>query len=443
MQLNLAFKSLVSREKTSGLVFSNTFFQLFGKVVSMSITMLTTILIARSYGVEGYGYFNLMQSIPALFFIIVDFGFNAVALRELDKKPELAQKYFINIIAIRVLFSILIGVLTSLAIFAFFPYPEDLKFGIYLSMFLVLTHALYASGNLIFQYKLRYDYSTIGYIAGALLVLVLSLILIYFKANIIWVNFTYFLGGAFTFVVSLKFLNKLGISLNNFSLIDFKLWKYLFIAALPLGITFVFSQVNFRADTLLLSKLNLPSSFGFNNVETVAIYGLAYKVFEVCLVLPTFFMNAVYPIYVKKLNKNKEEFKTFFLKTLGLISLLGAFLTLFGYIFAPFMIKVLGGEQFSDSVISLRVLFGGISVFFISAPISYFILTLGKQKYLPFAYALAGAVNVIGNIIYIPKFSYLASSYLTWLSELVILILLAFFAFRAWILYNSTHENSL
>lgn len=443
MQLNLALKSLVSREKTSGLVFSNTFFQLFGKVVSMSITMLTTILIARSYGVEGYGYFNLMQSIPALFFIIVDFGFNAVAMRELDKKPELAQKYFINIIAMRVLFSILIGVLTSLAIFAFFPYPADLKFGIYLSMFLVLTHALYASGNLIFQYKLRYDFSTIGYIAGALLVLVLSLILIYFKANIIWVNFTYFLGGAFTFVVSLKFLNKLGISLNNFSLIDLKLWKYLFIAALPLGITFVFSQVNFRADTLLLSKLNLPSSFGFNNVETVAIYGLAYKVFEVCLVLPTFFMNAVYPIYVKKLNKNKEEFKTFFLKTLGLISLLGAVLTLFGYIFAPFMIKVLGGEQFNDSVISLRVLFGGISVFFISAPISYFILTLGKQKYLPFAYALAGAVNVIGNIVYIPKFSYLASSYLTWLSELVILILLAIFAFRAWRLYNSTHENSL
>jgi O-antigen/teichoic acid export membrane protein len=436
-------KSIISRDKTAGLVFSNTFFQLFGKVVSMSITMLTTILIARSYGVEGYGYFNLMQSIPALFFIIVDFGFNAVALRELEKRPESAQKYFFNILVMRVLFSALIIILTSLAVYAFFPYPADLKFGIYLSLFLVLTHALYASGNLIFQFKLRYDYSTLGYISGAFLVLILSLCLIYFRANIIWVNFTYFLGGVTTFFVSLRYLSKLGIRLGNKDLIDFSLWKSLFMASLPLGLTFLFSQVNFRADTLLLSKLSLPQEFGFNNVETVAVYGLAYKVFEVCLVLPTFFMNAVYPIYVKKLNIGATEFKYFFLKTLGALSLLSAFLTIFGYIFAPLMIKILGGEQFIDSVFSLRVLFGGISVFFISAPISYFILTLGKQKYLPFAYALAGFVNVIGNILLIPRYSYIASSYLTWISELVILVLLSLFAVRAWRLYNSTHEKLL
>ncbi len=442
MQVSLMLKSLVSRDKTAGIVFSNTFFQLFGKFVSMSITMLTTVLITRSYGIEGYGYFNLMQTIPALFFIIVDFGFNAVAMKDLEENWDNAKKYYFNILWMRIALSVFLIVVTAFSINQFFPYPDDLKIGIYISLLLILTHALYATGNLIFQFKLRYDYSVIGYVLGSLAVLALSIVLIWQNASVVWVNFTYVVGGIITFAVSLHYLNKLGVTYDKKTKIDFGLWRKIFIAALPLGITFIFSQVNFRADTILLSRMKLPLAYGFNNVETVAIYGIAYKIFEVCLVIPTFFMNAVYPIYVKKLASSAEVFKLFFLKTLGALVLVGALLTIVGYIFAPFMISVLGGEQFMDSVLSLRVLFGGISVFFVTAPISYFILTLGKQKYLPVAYAFAAAFNLTMNLYFIPRFSYIASSFLTWLSELMILFVLVFFALRAWRLYNKANVTT-
>ncbi len=448
MSLLSVFKRLVSKDNkirpngNAGVVFSNTFFQLFGKVVSMSITMLTTVLITRSYGVEGYGYFNLMQSIPALFFIIVDFGFNAVAMKDLEKNWDHARKYYFNILWMRIVFAVVLIVITALTINRFFSYPAELKFGIYLSLVLILTHALYATGNLIFQFRMRYDYSVIGYVLGSFAILILSIILIWQDVSVVWVNFTYVVGGLLTFFASLYYLNKLGVSYDTKARLDLGLWKRIFIAALPLGITFIFNQVNFRADTILLSRMKLPVDFGFNNVETVAIYGIAYKIFEVCLVIPTFFMNAAYPIYVKKLALGADVFKLFFLKTVGALTLVGAFLTITGYVFAPFMIDVLGGEQFSDSVISLRVLFGGISVFFITAPISYFILTLGKQKYLPVAYAFAAAFNLSMNIYLIPRFSYIASSYLTWLSELMILFVLAFFAVRAWRLYNRAHVTT-
>ena len=422
---------------STGLVFTNTFYQLLGKVFSMAGTVLITMFITKSYGLSGYGYFNLMQSIPAIFFIISDFGFNAVAAKDLTDNWDKAQKYFFNILILRIVLSLILMVLVFLSIWLFFPYPADLKFGIYLSLFLILTQALYASGNLIFQLKLKYDYSVLGYLTGYVLIMSLSFVLIALKVNIVWVNFTYVLGGLLTFLVSLRLLKKLGIVLPKQFSVDLKLWKKLLITSAPIGLTFVFSQVNFRADAILLSRLSLPASFGYTSVETVAVYGLAYKIFEVCLVVPTFFMNAVYPLYVSRLVEGKSAFMALFKKSVLVLSGAGFLASIFGILLAPTMIKILGGEQFFDSVFTLRVLFVGILVFFVSVPFSWFIVTLGKQKYLPVIYMLAAVFNIVCNIMFIPKYSYLASAYLTWISELIIFILLVVFSIIAWKKYNA------
>ena len=418
-------------EGNSLILFSNTFFQLAGKLVSMSITMLVTLLIARLYGRSSYGYFNLMQSIPALFFIISDFGFNAIAAKRLTNNWDDAPKLFCNILVLRLVISGFLILFTIFVINFYFPYPADLKFGIYLSLLLIVTHSLYASGNLIFQLKLKYSYSAIGNILGSLLILITTLLLISQNAPIIWINFTYVLGGIFTFIVSLHFLKKLGVSHNSGFKLDARLWKELTVLSAPIGLTFIFSQVHFRADSILLSRLSLPD-IGYDNVETVAIYGLAYKIFEVCLVIPTFFMNAAYPMFLSKLQISRNVFIKFFSKTILLLTASGFAITILGYYFAPFMIKVLGGESFNDSVHVLRVLFVGIIVFFISAPFSWFIVNLGKQKVLPFVYLTAAVFNILGNIYLIPRYSFMASAYLTWVSEFIIFVLLILISIHLW-----------
>ena len=418
-------------EGNSLILFSNTFFQLAGKLVSMSITMLVTLLIARLYGRSSYGYFNLMQSIPALFFIISDFGFNAIAAKRLTNNWDDAPKLFWNILVLRLVISGFLILFTIFVINFYFPYPADLKFGIYLSLLLIVTHSLYASGNLIFQLKLKYSYSAIGNILGSLLILITTLLLISQNAPIIWINFTYVLGGIFTFIVSLHFLKKLGVSHNSGFKLDARLWKELTLLSAPIGLTFIFSQVHFRADSILLSRLSLPD-IGYDNVETVAIYGLAYKIFEVCLVIPTFFMNAAYPMFLSKLQISRNVFIKFFSKTILLLTASGFAITILGYYFAPFMIKVLGGESFNDSVHVLRVLFVGIIVFFISAPFSWFIVNLGKQKVLPFVYLTAAVFNILGNIYLIPRYSFMASAYLTWVSEFIIFVLLILISIHLW-----------
>jgi O-antigen/teichoic acid export membrane protein len=74
----------------------------------------------------------------------------------------------------------------------------------------------------------------------------------------------------------------------------------------------------------------------------------------------------------------------------------------------------------------------GMFVFYLTQPISWLIVTLDKQKYLPGIYLVGALFNVTANFILIPKFSFYGSAIITWVSELLILIMLAFAAHRAW-----------
>ena len=161
----------------------NTIYQIVGKLISMVITMTTVVIVTRTYGREGYGEFSLMQSWPALFFVIADFGINAIAARELTKDWSKANRYFGNILMIRFLFSLLLIFIVSFVV-GLFPYSADLKSGIRLGLFLILTQSLYSTTNIFFQVKLKYDYATIAYTAGYIFIFLSVLVLSYLKISV-------------------------------------------------------------------------------------------------------------------------------------------------------------------------------------------------------------------------------------------------------------------
>lgn len=410
-------------------VAKNTAFQLFGKVLSMSVTVLMTVLVTRVYGREGYGEFSLMQSVPALFFIIVDFGLNAISVREVADAPSKIFHYFFNVLIFRVLLSLVF--MGILAVFLpFFPYSSNLILGIRLSLLLILTQGLYATTNIVFQSRLRYDLSTLGYSAGYAFILSLGLWLVSVSAPIHWVNFTYVLGGFVTFALNYLLISRMDIS-HDFSL-DVSLIKRLFCASLPLGIMFVFSQMNFKEDAVLLSILPLPAWLPLNHTEVVGVYSLPYKVFEVSLVFPTFFMNAVYPLLVKHSKEGPQKLWESFRKVLFFLLGFGLVTGLLGFTFAPLAIRFLGGAEFSRSIEVLRILMGGVFIFYLTQPVSWLLVTLGQQKYLPYVYFVSVVFNLTFNLLFIPRFSFYAAALITVVSEGVILLLLAFFARKSW-----------
>ena len=421
---------------------ANTLYQLIGKFFTMLVTVGITLSINYVYKDNNAPYvlgnFTLMQSFPAFFFVIVDFGINAIATKHLSTNWKDATHYLQNILVIRVLFSTLIIILVSLVLY-FLPYSADLRFGIQLGMLLLLTQSIYATLNIIFQVKLRYDLANLGLVIGYVFILLSAGYLLFISpfsnstVNITYVNFAYVFAGIITIALNYYFIKKFQLKLRP--LLDTQLCKNLFKASLPIGLMFVFSQINFKSDALLLSVLDLPSTYGLNNVETVGVYGLAYKIFEVALVLPTFIMNALFPIYVQKFNKGREEFLDIFSKSIWVLGGFGLFVALGGIIFAPLIIRILSFgnfESYASAVPLMRILMGGIFIFYITQPLSWLLVTLDKQIYLPYIYAISALFNFVTNLVFIPRYSFFASSILTWISELLILVLLIIAARYSW-----------
>ena len=409
----------------------NTAAQLVGKAATTLTTLLLTVLITRRFGPSGYGDFTIMMAYSALFYIIADFGLNAIALRDFGALPTGRQAteskishYFKNLIGLRLMMSLALFAIGAIAL-VFFPYSHFVKIGVLIGLLTIFTQALYSSTNSVFQARMRYDLSVLAAIFGSAAILGLSFLTISRGGSLLPIVGSYVVGGGVMVVVSLFFVRRLtgvvGVARDS------DLWRYLFLAALPLGITTVFSVVLQKADALLLSILS--------GSEAVGLYGASYKIFEFALVFPTFFVNSIYPVMVRHLKGGGEGGRVRLLRTVkssGLflfaVSVLGSVV---GYALAPWVIQVVAGPEFIESVQALRLLLLGLPIFYLSALFLWLLITLGKQKQIPFIYAAGAIVNVVLNFILIPHYSFHASAIITWTSELLILGLLIYFSRRA------------
>ena len=59
----------------------NTGSQVAGRAISALTTLGITILIARAFGTGGYGDFVKITTFVAFFYLLADFGFNAIFLQ--------------------------------------------------------------------------------------------------------------------------------------------------------------------------------------------------------------------------------------------------------------------------------------------------------------------------------------------------------------------------
>ena len=148
-------------------------------------------------------------------------------------------------------------------------------------------------------------------------------------------------------------------------------------------------------------------------------------------------MNAAYPILLDNYNLNLERFKREFKKLVLYMFLIGAGTSILGYIFiynfvSYDLISNFFSRDFMMSKELLLILISGISVFFVTQPLAWFLVIRDKQKVLPLIYLISAIFNVSLNYYLIPTFSFYASAHITWLSEFLILLLLLFYCRRYW-----------
>ncbi len=368
-----------------------------------------------------------MTTYAAMFYIAADFGFNAIALRLASGDETKLRSSYASLLGLRTIYGAGL-VFIALAVLSFFPYSPILKLGTIVTILTILTQSLFTSANLVFQFRSRYDLSVVASSVGALINLALIYLLSQGSLSLLGIAASYVASGVAMAVVALllvrTLIGRVGPSFDSAE------WARLTWLTLPVGLTLLFNLVYFRADTFILSF--------YKPTTEVGIYGAAYKFFEVALVLPTFFMNALYPHLIKSYEENRDHFRQMVRYSILGLAGVGTFGAALGVMLSPWFFSLVYQGKFDESVLPFQILIASLPIFFLSSLYMWLMLILKRQKTMALVYAGGMLINIALNLYFIPQFSYLAAAITTGVSEALIL-LLTYYLSRDW---KSTEKPS-
>ncbi len=204
--------------------------------------------------------------------------------------------------------------------------------------------------------------------------------------------------------------------------IDKQLLKNLLIFGIPTVPAALSTLLLKTGDHFILPNMKSP--------EILAIYSTNYKLALPMMMFVTTFDYAFKPLYM---NMYKDaDSKDFFARVLTYFVLLCAAIFLLISIFMPYIVTLpfFGGKFINpiywEGLQIIPLILGG---YFFLGLFNYFAIGINitkNTKELPFAVGVAMVINIVGNILLIPKYSYIASAWLTILAYMISAFILFF-----------------
>ena len=324
----------------------NFLFLAFIQSSNVLISIISMPLLIQSIGVDQFGLVNLALSVIIMFNILVVFGYNLTAPREvaINSEDKTALSHIVsNVFSAKFLLACVASLIILIGVFGFGSFQEY-RLILVFSLLLLFSEAFLPLW--FFQGMEKMKLVSIANVFSKLLFLMGIVLFIHSPEQSKWVNFM---------------LGFLGVGIN------LALLGYIHIF---LGIRFYrpeFSAIGKSLkDNVLLFFSNFASfvsinggliilSF-FSNAETLGMYSLAERVIMVLRLFPAMIVQAIFPNASKLLKEDPEEFFRFLRAVYTRVLLFGAFISAGAYIAAPWIVSVLSKSELKESVLYLQLL---------------------------------------------------------------------------------------
>lgn len=395
------------------------------RVAGIVVSLATIGFITRYFSRAEWGEFSIILAFGGIFAVLADLGLYQMMVREISREGALENKIINNIFTLRLFSSLFIFVLAP--VFSFlFPYSNLTRIGIALGMigFWFLTDVQVLIG--IFQKHLRMDKVALAEFAGKIIQLLAVVWFIKEELSFLWIVLTVVLGGLANFLIIWRLLAGHAKLRLEF---DFSFWKDIWIKSRSLAVANILVMIYFYANAIIISI--------FWPAEDVGIFRLSYKVLEGLIFLPTMFVGLIMPLLSRFALTDFSAFKKIFQRAFDILMIFGWPFVLGGIIVSPQIIQLLGGGQYQESIPVLKILMAAVGFIFLGTLFSYGLIALEKQKILLKISAVGMVLNLVLNLVFIPKYSFLAAAWITVLTEGLVLALMFFVFWRFWKLFPS------
>jgi len=390
----------------------NTLAQAAGRVITLVLSVVTTVLLTRHLGVSDYGVYVTVTVYVPFFALFFDAGITTLAVRSLSTDPSRGE-LFREALGLRLALALPVTLLAFALASLLYGGGDDAttRNAIAIGLPIILFMTTSSATSVIFQARLEMDRVALAEIAGQLLATSLIGLFVGVGLSIYAVVAATVAGALVNMTVLIFLAARIG---RVRPLLQPRRWVGLLRTALPLGLALMIATVYFRADAVLLSALK--------GSDAVGIYGVAYRLLEAMIAFPGFFYVSIFPLLTQAAARGDlDRLRALTQRSFDVLVVLAVPLVFGTIALAPEIVDALAGDGFDASVKPLRIVIAGAGVMFVNGLLSYVLIALDRQLTLVWAGLVTLAFNVALNLALIPRYSYNAAAAVATGSEVLTL----------------------
>lgn len=391
----------------------NTGVLLISQIASYIIGFFFIMYTARYLGAEGFGILSFALAFIGIFGVFADLGLSTLTVREVARDKALASKYIGNIAVMKLILVMVTFGLIAITI-NLLSYPEQTIKVVYLVALSVVFGAFSGMFNSVFQAYEQMEYQSLGYILNSALMLSGALFAISQGFSVVGFASIYFIVSAVVLVYSFM------VCVWKFALpkieLDWSFWKSTIKMALPFGLTGTFITIYLWIDSVMLSLMKGDAVVGW--------YGAAYRLVLVLLFIPVAFNSAVFPLMSRFYMSSKNSLKFMFEKHFKYMLIIGFPIGVGTTLLADRFILLIFGAEYTPSIIALQILVWAIVLIFARTAFERVLESANRQIIVTEVFGGCALLNVILNIILIPKYSYIGAAVATLITDFAVFALI-------------------
>lgn len=391
-------------------ILKNTFWLSVAEGLNAVFSVFLSVYIIRVFGASEYGKFVFALSFVFLFSTLFDFGLSTAITREFAGRPE-EEKHFSGILTLKALFGI--GVVVLIAIAAHFITADRLI----RQVILVLCVYGFAQEGTNFFYALfrarqQMEIEAVFRVLQIFLLCLFVVVALLYAPTVLNLSFAYAASAAFTLLVVLVLVMRTRSALLR-PAFDRAVWKRFLLIGFYLALAKGAGDITTYTDSVLLGYLGM--------VRETGLYNGVLKIDKLVLLPMGLVAGALFPTLIAILRESQEKFAKYYaawMKGTIFFSVLVLFLVLAEadritvFIFSP---------DFLPAVNALKLLTVMAAIIYGYSVYYFVLLIFGQQKGIFYSVLSGALINVILNMLLIPRYGINGAAIATVATHFVIL----------------------
>lgn len=391
--------------------------QIGGRLLNLALGLVVAALIVRALGDTGFGRWATVLTVVEISVYFTALGLDTVAVRLAAADPERAEGWVGALTTLKLAIALPVALVAGGIVLLLADGTEMRTAGLILCVALLFTPA--NALRLVFSLRLRNDVPiavmTVNSVAWTASVAVLGAAgagLVPFAIAFISASAL----AALLIVAAAVRVSRVPLRASR------RLWPELLRVGVPVGIAGALVTAYARIDQILVYELAGPRDAG--------LYGSVYRILEQAHFLPISLLTTLAPLTAAAAASDPARLRRLVgvgARYLAIASLGGLAVSLFCA--RPLVVAVYG-RKFAEAADALPVLAGAYVLISFGYLVGNLVLLFGLQKIFVGVAAAALVVNVALNVVFVPRYGFLAAAWATLITELVAVVPMGVLALR-------------